>query len=236
MVLEFGHKVVYFLIMKELIFLIQALPNKEMYYLQFIICKHLSFFIITIIFIFYFISFIDLLIDFVICRHHTILSDNSINLFWPRQYFTKEYRQNESNGSFHLLPPYSYPTSTTFAEAFTSTFARFIRVSSNSSNNSNSDSKSNKKNDNDDNNDEDDDNIENHNDLEDNNDLNRNTNINSTNNNNINNNYVEDDNVGVKSKEGTWWIGCRGNSYVGVYCNRPTVEVASPRHAAQVQV
>lgn len=42
--------------------------------------------------------------------------------------------------------------------------------------------------------------------------------------------------VALESKEKTWWIGRRENAYVGVFCNRPTIEVNSPRHAAQVQV
>jgi hypothetical protein len=42
--------------------------------------------------------------------------------------------------------------------------------------------------------------------------------------------------TGVGTKEGTWWVGCREDMYIGLYCNEATVEDRSSRSDSQMQV
>lgn len=82
-----------------------------------------------------------------------------VDLFWPRQYFTSEYRQNKSGGPFNPAPS-GQPSSKSRG----------------------------------------------------------------------------DDTVGVGTKKDTWWIACRENMYLGVYCTESSEEDWSHRQDTEVQV
>jgi hypothetical protein len=115
-------------------------------------------------------------------RHHTVLLDNAINLFWPRPYFSAESRQNAPGGPFLATPPppsIADPSLLSKTQGAMTNVLRMLSGGGGAGGESGS---------------------------------------------------------GVGTAAGTWWVGCRENMFVGIFCNKPTEEDRSLRNDSQIQV